>query len=155
MRSLLNYQKIPYELTEYNRGCLPPGLLNKTLSTSDILFPLIGDRVPRSLLEKEVQKHQLDKYFLDRFYQGHQHHERPADALDPDDLRSLYAKYPYWGDRLFSLWKEADDPTPITRIERWSEAKRNPRFTHLCTAVSLMVAISFGVLATALTAVQV
>jgi hypothetical protein len=129
--------------------------LKETLLTLDILFPVIGDSASRAILEKEVQKNQLDKYFLDRFYQDPRDHERPADALDPSDVRLLYEKYPYWADRLFDLWKEADDPTPTTRIERWTEARRNPRFTYWCTVVSIMIAISFGALATALAAVQV
>ncbi|KAI3327594.1 hypothetical protein HD806DRAFT_327919 [Xylariaceae sp. AK1471] len=136
-------------------GCLPPNLLKETLLTLDILFPIIGDSASRAILEKEVQKNQLDKYFLDRFYQDPRDHERPADALDPSNVRLLYEKYPYWADRLFDLWKEADDPTPTTRIERWTEARRNPRFTYWCTVVSIMIAISFGALATALAAVQV
>ncbi|KAI0199323.1 hypothetical protein F4808DRAFT_432787 [Astrocystis sublimbata] len=136
-------------------GCLPPGLLKETLATLDILFPVIGDRASRSVLEKEVQQNQLDKYFLSRFSLGPVEHERPADALDPSDVRSLYEKYPYWADRLFDLWREADDPTPTTRIERWVEARRNPRFTYWCTVVSIMIAISFGIVATALAAVQV
>ncbi|RWA11831.1 hypothetical protein EKO27_g3287 [Xylaria grammica] len=136
-------------------GCLPPDLLKETLSSLDILFPVIGDSSSRAILEKEVQKHQLDKYFLSLFYARPREHERPADALDPTDVRSLYEKYPYWADRLFELWREADDPTPTTRVERWAEARRNPRFTYWCTVVSIMIAISFGIVATALAAVQV
>ena len=109
---------------------LAPQLLRETLLTLDLLFPIIGDNESRLLLEKEVQKNQLDTYFLSRFYLGPREHERPSDALDPSDIRSLYEKYLYWADKLFDIWREADDPTPTTRIERWTDARRNPRFTY-------------------------
>ncbi|KAI1125909.1 hypothetical protein F5Y10DRAFT_246127 [Nemania abortiva] len=136
-------------------GCLPPGLLKETLMTLDIIFPVIGDNASRNILEREVKKNRLDKYFLDRFYLDSRDHESPSDALDASDVRSLYQKYPYWADRLYDLWREADDPTPTTRIERWTEARRNPRFTYWCTVISILIAILFGVFATALGAVQV
>ncbi|KAJ8133428.1 hypothetical protein O1611_g197 [Lasiodiplodia mahajangana] len=136
-------------------GCLPPSLLKETLMTLDIIFPVIGDNASRSILEREVEKNGLDQYLLDRFYLDSRDHERPSDALDPSDVRSLYLKYPYWADRLYDLWREADDPTPTTRIERWTEARRNPRFAYWCTVVSILIAISFGIFATALGAVQV
>ncbi|KAK3385668.1 hypothetical protein B0H63DRAFT_560226 [Podospora didyma] len=53
-----------------------------------------------------------------------------------------------------SLSKEADDPTPVTAVERWSEARRNPRFTYWCTVVSVSIAIAFGMAATVLGAIQ-
>jgi hypothetical protein len=96
------YQQRYTPLTE-DRGCLPPNLLKEALLTLDIIFPVIGDSASRAILEKEVPKNQLDKYFLDRFYQDLRDHERPADALDPSDARSLYEKYPYWADRLLDL----------------------------------------------------
>lgn len=136
-------------------GCLPPNLLKETLMTLDIVFPVIGDSASRAILEKEVQREQLDKYFLDRFYQDPRDHERPADALDPSDVRTLYDKYPYWADRLYELWREADDPTPTTRIERWTEARRNPRFAYWCAVMSILIAISIGIIATGLAAIQV
>ncbi|KAH9885366.1 hypothetical protein F4778DRAFT_511001 [Xylariomycetidae sp. FL2044] len=136
-------------------GCLPPGLLKETLMTLDIVFPVVGDNASRSILEREVQKHNLDNYFLDRFYLDARDHERPADALEPSDVRSLYDKYPYWADRLYELWREADDPTPVTGIERWTEARRNPRFTYWCAVISILIAILFGMVATGLAAAQV
>ncbi|KAI0141196.1 hypothetical protein GGR57DRAFT_520596 [Xylariaceae sp. FL1272] len=136
-------------------GCLPPGLLKETLMTFDIIFPLIGDNASYHILQREVETNGLDKYLLDRFYHESREHDRLSDALDPRDVRSLYEKHPYWADRLYDLWREADDPTPTTRIERWTEARRNPRFTYWCAVVSIMIAISFGALATALATIQV
>lgn len=124
--------------------------------TLDIIFPIIGDNASRAILEKEVRKNGLDSYFLDRFDLDFlDDHERPGDALDPRDVRSLYEKYPFWANRLYDLWREADDPTPISRIEKWSEARRNPRFTYWCAVVSIVIAASFGLLALGLGAVQV
>ncbi|KAK9779608.1 hypothetical protein AB5N19_12707 [Seiridium cardinale] len=125
-------------------GCLPPGLLIETLLTMNLLFPIIGDSVSRTILEREVRRYNLDPYLLDHFYLDMRDHESPRDALEPRDIRGLYEKYPYWADRLYDLWREADDPTPITRIERWTEARKNPRFTYWCAVVSIMLAIMFG-----------
>lgn len=141
--------------TESFSGCLSPIILRETLLTLEIIFPVIGDRASRAILEREVQNHELDRYFLDRFYLDSRDHERPSDALDPTDVRSLYEKYPYWADRLYELWREADDPTPTTRIERWTEARRNPRFTYWCAVISIVIALLFGMIATSLAAVQV
>jgi hypothetical protein len=122
--------------------------------TFNLLFPEPGDEASRAMLVTDCSKHGLDPYILTRDEHYYNEHETPTDALDPTDVRGLYEKYPYWGYRLHELWKEADDPTPITRIERWTESRRNPRFTYWCTAVSLVIAVSFGVAATILSALQ-
>ncbi|KAI0141977.1 hypothetical protein BJ166DRAFT_629804 [Pestalotiopsis sp. NC0098] len=136
-------------------GCLSPALLKETLLTFDLVFPVVGDRASRTILEKEVRDHGLDPYLLVHFYQDSRDHECPRDAIEPRDIKSLYEKYPYWADRLYDLWREADDPTPITTIERWSEARRNPRFTYWCAVVSIILAFTFGMISTGLAAVQV
>ncbi|KAM7184915.1 hypothetical protein V8F20_012007 [Naviculisporaceae sp. PSN 640] len=136
-------------------GCLPPQLIKETLATYTLLFPEPGDQASRTILEREVNENNLDPSFLDPFYPQHTVHEHPQDALDPDDVRSLYQKYPHWAERLYSLWKEAEDPTPVTMVERWSESRKNPRFTYWCTVVSLSIAIAFGAVATVLGALQV
>lgn len=142
----------------YRRGCLPPQLLKETLATYTLLFPEPGDQASRTVLEREVAKNNLDSFFLSPLFSSlseYAVHEHPQDALDPDDVRSLYQKYPHWAERLYSLWKEAEDPTPVTMLERWSESRKNPRFTYWCTVVSLSIAIAFGFVATALGALQV
>ncbi|KAI0106400.1 hypothetical protein GGR51DRAFT_559815 [Nemania sp. FL0031] len=136
-------------------GCLPPSLLKETLMTLAIIFPVVGDNASRGILEREVEKNGVDKHFLEGFHLDSRGHEWPSDALDPSDIRSLYQKYPYWADRLYDLWREADNPTPTTRIERWTEARRHPRFSYWCTVISILIAISFGVFAIALSAIQV
>lgn len=122
--------------------------------TINLLFPGAGDQHSRTILEREVVRNNLDPYFLEPSRLQDEPHERLRDALDPADVRALYEKYPYWGERLYELWQEADDPTPVTAIERWSEAKRNPRFTYWCTVVAVFLAVLFGITATALAAVQ-
>ncbi|KAH8898204.1 hypothetical protein GQ53DRAFT_817499 [Thozetella sp. PMI_491] len=135
-------------------GCLPPSLLKETLATLSLLFPDPSSDLSQTILEKEVIKHGLDETFLRPLPTHYGEHQQPQDALDPEDVRGLYLKYPYWADRLYALWKEADDPAPITLIERWSESRRNPRFTYWCTVVSITIAILFGMVATGLSAVQ-
>jgi hypothetical protein len=73
----------------------------------------------------------------------------------PDDIRSLIDKFPYWNERLYNLWREADDPTPITRLGWWSESKKSPRFTYWAGVVALSFAIFFVVMATILSGLQV
>jgi len=101
-----------------------------------------------------VSTKQLDESLLLPFPSHYGDHIHPQDALDPEDIRSLYQKYPYWAERVYALWREADDPTPTTRIERWSESRKNPRFTYWCTVVSIAIAFSFGLVAAILSAVQ-
>lgn len=129
-------------------------LLEETLLTLDLIFPVVADDASRTILEKHVRKRKLDPYLLDRVHPDDRYHERPGDAIEPRDIKSLYERYPFWADRLYEIWREADDPTPITRIERWSEARRNPRFTYWCTVVSIMLAITFGMLSIGLAAAQ-
>jgi hypothetical protein len=133
---------------------LPPALLKETLLTLNIIFPVVGDRNSRAILEREVRNHGLDTHLLDHFYLDASDHECPGDAVEPRDIKTLYEKYPYWADRLYDIWREADDPNPITRIEKWTEARRNPRFTYWCTVVSIMLAITFGMLSIGLAAAQ-
>ena len=38
-----------------------------------------------------------------------------------DFSRDPYDKYLYWGERLYEIWREIDDPTLMAAIERWSE----------------------------------
>lgn len=123
--------------------------------TISLLFPTAGDPKSRGILQREVAAYGLDPGFLQPSWLQDQPHDRLRDALDPVDIRALYEKYPYWGERLYDIWREADDPTPITAIERWTEAKRNPRFTYWCTVVAVSLAVLFGVTATAMGAVQV
>ncbi|KAI1393365.1 uncharacterized protein F4822DRAFT_9613 [Hypoxylon trugodes] len=135
-------------------GCLPPRLIRETLRTFDVLFPAAGDPHSLSILIREVDGHSLDPYLLRSIQGDLEEHEHPRDALEPEDARALYQKYPYWADRLYDLWREADDPMPVTNLERWSESRRNPRFTYWCAVVSIGVAIVFGLVANILGAMQ-
>jgi len=136
-------------------GCLPPRLIRETLATFNLLFPKPGDELSRTILNNEVSKRGLDTFLLRPFPYQDGPHERPQDAVDPEDVRGLFQKYPYWAERLYTLWREADDPTPVTEIGRWSESRRNPRFTYWCAFLSLTLALMFGVAATILGALQV
>lgn len=126
--------------------------------TMDLLFPE-GDHVSKAILEREVAQRTLDPYFLklsdSSNFLYRRFHENPREAVSPLDVQSLYEKYPYWGERLHILWKEADDPSPITKIGRWAESKKNPRFTYWCFIISISVAVLFGIVATGLAGVQV
>jgi hypothetical protein len=134
-------------------GCLPPSLLRETVMTFHLLFP-VTDHVSRSLLQKEVNQRNLDRHFLEPFLRYYDH-ERPGDALEPTDLRSLYEKYGFWADRLYALWREADDPTPLTTLGMWTDSRRNPRFQYWCLVISISVAIVFGAIAVGLGVVQI
>jgi hypothetical protein len=132
---------------------LPPSLANETLRTFELLFPH-NDKQSRAILTKEIKRRKLDPLLeTEGVYQPY--HDRPEDAVAPDDVDSLIEKFPYWSERLYNLWREADDPAPITRLGWWSESKRNPRFTYWAGVVALSFAVFFGVVATILSAMQV
>ncbi|KAK1490172.1 hypothetical protein CTAM01_10841 [Colletotrichum tamarilloi] len=133
-------------------GCLHPKLLEETLRTLDLLFPTFNDRRSRRILEKWVQRENLDPAILE-----------PCDHLldistkceTPEDLHALYTEYPHWAPRLACLLKEVDDPTPTTRWERYADERKSPRHMYKCALAAFIVAAIFGILATVLAAVQV
>ncbi|KAK1522131.1 uncharacterized protein CCOS01_09843 [Colletotrichum costaricense] len=133
-------------------GCLDPTLLQETLRTLDLLFPPSGDGQSRRILEKWVQKEDLDPGLLEP---GHTMLEISAENKTPDDLQELYMQYPHWAPRLARLLKEVDDPTPTTRWERYAERRKSPRHMYKCALAAFIVAAIFGILATVLAAVQV
>ncbi|EXF82296.1 hypothetical protein CFIO01_08183 [Colletotrichum fioriniae PJ7] len=133
-------------------GCLDPTLLQETLRTFDLLFPPSGDGQSRRILEKWVQKEDLDLGLLEP---GHTLLEISAEDKTPDDLQELYMQYPHWAPRLARLLKEVDDPTPTTRWERYAERRKSPRHMYKCALAAFIVAAIIGILATVLAAVQV
>lgn len=68
--------------------------------------------------------------------------------------RDLYQRYPHWAVRLDILFDEAENPTPVTWIERWSERRKAARHTFWLTFLAFTAAILFGLAATVLAAVQ-
>ncbi|KAK1723450.1 uncharacterized protein BDZ83DRAFT_653103 [Colletotrichum acutatum] len=133
-------------------GCLAPTLLEETLRTLDLLFPPSGDGQSRRILEKLVQREDLDPCLLEL---GHTMLEISVENQTPDDLQELYMQYPHWAPRLARLLKEVDDPTPTTRWERYAERRKSPRHMYKCALAAFIVAAIFGILATVLAAVQV
>ncbi|KAK8877470.1 Lactose regulatory protein LAC9 [Apiospora arundinis] len=137
-----------------SQGCLPPGLMKETLATLNVLFPS-ADKRSRLLLEKEVNLNNLDVSLLEPLPPDHSYHETQRDALLPSSVSALYQKFPYWGERLYDLWIEAEDPTPITTVGKWSDSKKSGRYVYWAGFMALVIAIIFGIAATALAAVQV
>ncbi|KAK8071175.1 hypothetical protein PG997_011378 [Apiospora hydei] len=142
------------ELQALSQGCLPPKLLKETLGTLHILFPL-ADKRSRTLLEKDVNYYGLDPSLLEPLPPDHSYHETQRDALLPRSVSALYQRFPYWGERLYDLWIEAEDPTPITTVGKWSDSKKSGRYVYWAGFVALVIAILFGVAATVLAALQV
>jgi hypothetical protein len=147
-------------------GCLPPHLLRETFLTLHLLFPASTAPTPtaafsssRSILAREIAQNGLDPYFTYLFTDCHllyrDYHTHPAEASSPTSLHGLYARFPYWGDRLEALWREADDPSPVTGLGHWAESRRNPRFGFWCAFVGICVALAFGIVGTVLAALQV
>lgn len=137
-----------------NRGCLRPDLLSETLRTLNLLFPQL-DQKSRFLLQQDVSSKGLDPRLLVPFQPYHGYHETPRDVLLPETVRDLYERFPHWGDRLYLLWKEAEDPTPITAMGKWSDSNKSPRFMYWAGVIAVSIAIFFGIVATVLGALQV
>lgn len=135
-------------------GCMfPKDLAAETLRSLELIFPQ-HDRRSRAILSASIKNLQADPHlessqFLDR------HHDHPQDALQPNDVSSLYRKFPHWGDRLYALWLDANDPAPVSKLGWWSESKKSPRFTYWAGVDALTIAVFFGLLASILSAVQV
>jgi len=133
------------------RGSLPPALLIETLSTYNLLFSN-SDQDSRIILREAIK---TDSAFGETFSAFSLPHDEPRDARSPDTLELLYKKFPHWAGRLEDLWKEIDNPTPATRIERFADKRKSPRWTTWWVLLGLIFAILFGVAATMLGALQV
>jgi len=133
------------------RGCLPPDLLSETLSTYDLLFPAL-DGASQAMLREAAKQ---DPSFDGGFSVFSQRHEVPRDARNPETMGDLYRKFPRWGERLDVLWKEVENPTAVTRIERWSERRKGPRWNAWWVVLGLVFAGLFGLVASILGALQV
>lgn len=131
----------------------PKNFITETLRTYEILFPL-EDKDSQDLLDREIRLRNLDPSLLfAHFYPSH--HEHPCDALQPVNGALLTQKFPHWGERLYMLWQESENPAPIGRIGRWSESRKSPRFQWWAAMVALSIAIFFGIVASILSAIQV
>jgi hypothetical protein len=140
----------PCTLTDL-RGCLPPDLLIETLGTYNLLFPAT-DGASRVILRDAAKR---DPAFAEGFSVFSQRHEGPRDARKPETIADLYKKFPHWGERLDVLWKEIENPTPVTRVERWSDKRKSARWTTWWVVLGLVFAVMFGLTATILGAMQV
>ncbi|KAK1713312.1 uncharacterized protein BDZ83DRAFT_756828 [Colletotrichum acutatum] len=129
-------------------GCLPPKLMDETLRTYNLLFPLIGSTKSKKLWNGWVKRENLDASLL-----------KASSGLSkkgtPRTLHDLYEGFPHWAPQLARLLEEVDDPTPTTRWERYAERRRSHRHTYKCAIAALVVAAVSGTLATLLAAVQV
>ncbi|KAH0544928.1 hypothetical protein FGG08_001008 [Glutinoglossum americanum] len=135
-------------------GCLPPDIISETLWTLHLLFPE-DDEKARALLDKEIQDKGLDQRLSGPFQLYHGFHETPRDVLLPEDVKSLFGRYPHWGERLYRILKEVEDPTPMTWVEKWADSKKSPRFTYWVGFIALCFALFFGIVASVLGAIQV
>lgn len=144
-----------FPLTLYLRGCLPPDLLEETLRSYEIIFPSIGDMRSRDILNREISLYDLDPAFMGSLQLGVSTRSTGDQMLPPNDLGGLYKRFPFWGKRLHDLWKEADEPSPLSYIGRLSDRKKGSRFTYCCAVVAVSIAIMFGVFATVLGCIQV
>lgn len=129
------------------RGCLPPGLMRETLRTLTLLFPLVNDSGSRKFLKRWIHQHELDERLLEPY---------PVyDKTSPRRLRELYQQYPFWAPQLSQLLEEVNDPTPVTRWERYAKRKRSQAHMYKCAVAALILAAVSGTLATLLAVVQV
>lgn len=116
--------------------------------TYDIIFPK-DDRVAQSWLKKQLVDHNLDT-MLSRRPPNPQIHESPMDIGDLQDVRSLCCRYPYWGERLYRLWREVNEPSLVeSRFEAYTKPLRdwtraNPSISWLSGVISGCVAVVFG-----------
>lgn len=136
------------------RGCLPALLVSETLRTLQLLFP-DNDTKSRRFLAKEITEKHLDPRLAKSFQLQHGLHERPEDALLPYNMQHLFERFPHWGERLYTILREAEDPTSMIWYERWSDRRKSPRYAYWVTTIALGLAIFFGVATTILGALQV
>lgn len=122
----------------------------ETLNTYNLLFPAIDGA--SDVLQDAAKR---DAVFSEGFAIFSQRHEGPRGARKPENIADLYEKFPHWGERLDVLWKEIENPTPVTRIERWSDRRKSARWNTWWVVVGLFFAVFFGLTTTVLGALQV
>lgn len=129
-------------------GCHTPAFLYETLKTMQLLFPAHD----RPWLEKRIKKQSLDKRLKAPFIFLHKEdwHSRPL-----TNRRELYARYPHWAVRLHTIYEEAQDPTPMSWVGRWSERQKAARHTFWLTYLAIVVAVLFGIVSVVLGVFQV
>lgn len=135
-------------------GCLPPSLISETIHSIQLLFPE-NDYKSRKFLTNAINRDGLDYRLVGPYQISHHYEEYAIDAPLPSYVQELFEEFPYWGDRLYKILKEVEDPTPMMWYERWSDRKKNPRYTYWAGVVTLGLALLFGILATILGALQV
>lgn len=135
-------------------GCLTPQCLSETLRTIRLLFPE-NDAESFKYIEQEVAKNGLDPYLLKplEIFCGLQ--ERPQSLPPPEDIHDLFEQFPHWGERLYKVIREVENPTPMLWYERWSDRRSSPRSMYWAAVIALGFAVFFGLAATVLGVLQV
>ncbi|GIJ90060.1 hypothetical protein Asppvi_009009 [Aspergillus pseudoviridinutans] len=124
-------------------GCYRPRFLWETLKTMQLLFPP-GDW--NWLKSKKENYKQLRCHFED--WHGKDVNLRALTGAQ------LLRTYPYWAVRLEILYQEAEDPTPVSCLGRWAERRKAAWHSYLVAFWAIVIAVFFGLAATALSAVQ-
>lgn len=88
-------------------------------------------------------------------YSPHQSHKAPRDARGPANVQDLYKRYPHWGERLHVLWREIENPTPMTGVEKWTEKRRGYFWTTWWGILGVTAAIVSLIITMGLGGVQV
>ena len=124
----------------------------ETLNTYNLLFPPSIHEASQTQLKEALKQ---DPAFAGSFSVFTHRHEVPRDARRPENVDDLYRKFPHWGERLDLLWKEIENPTPVTAIERWTDKRKSASWNTWWVVLGLGFAVLFGFAATGLGAVQV
>jgi hypothetical protein len=141
-------------------------LLYETLKTIELLIPVrdrnwLGKKLRKGRLDgggrwnwpwKKPTKKPLDQRLKAPFKFWY------IENWDPRPLtnrRELFERYPYWAVRLHALYEEAEDPTPVSWIGRWSERRKAARHTFWLTYIAFVVALLFGIMGALLGTFQV
>jgi hypothetical protein len=119
-----------------------------------LLFPE-SDLSARKFIKQAITRDALDSRFTRLGQIVLQACDYSVESVPPEYTHDLFEQYPYWSDRLYKLLKEANDPSPTTWYEHWSDRKKSPRYTYWAGIIALSLALFFGVLATILGALQV
>lgn len=124
-------------------GCIPPALATETLRTPQLLFPE-DDSKSSKFLAQEIVSKSLDPRLSTSFQLYHGLDEYPGDAALPEDVQDLFARFPYWGKRIYKLLKEIEDPTPLTWYEKWSDRRKSSRHMYWAGVIALSFALVPG-----------
>lgn len=143
------------------RGRYDTDFLAETLMTYSLLFP---SRDSAWLKARIKPRRQWPRYWVvslerDARLAAAETSGRPLETHrqyleEVRDTQKLFELYPHWARRWQVIHQEAEAPTPVSRLDKWAQRRRDERHAFKVAYLALLLAVGFGVMAMVLGVLQ-